>query len=439
MCISFSRGLAFAASLALAVSLGCQPATPPGKGKPSSTTTPAAPSTPTEPGETEPAPTEPQTPATTPEPTTPPEPTTTDETPKTTENAPAMSIEKAEFGQTKDGKTVDLYTIQNKNGLVLKMTNYGAIVVEMQTPDKDGKLANIQLSFPTLEGYLQRHPYFGATIGRYGNRIAGGKFKIGDEEYTLATNNGPNHLHGGEKGFDAVVWNVEQVLTEDAAGLKFTYTSADGEEGYPGELKTTVTYLLTNNDELSIEYEATTDKPTVLNLTNHCYWNLAGAGSGQILDHELMIAADKYLPIDETSIPTGELAPVEGTPFDFTKPTAIGARIDAIKEPPHVTKGYDHCYVLRGQEGQLELAAKVSDPKSGRVMEIFTTEPGIQLYCGNFLDGSEGNGGFKQHEAFCLETQHYPDSPNKPDFPSTQLNPGETFKSKTVHKFSVAK
>jgi aldose 1-epimerase len=356
-----------------------------------------------------------------------------------TEKPSDMTIEKTAFGKTKDGVAVDLYTIKNKHGLVLKMTNYGATVVDMETPDKNGKLANIQLSFPKLDGYLQRHPYFGSTVGRYGNRIAKGKFTIGDNQYTLATNNDVNHLHGGKVGFDAVVWKAEPVKTADAQGIKFSYTSKDGEEGYPGNLDTTVTYWLTDNDELAIEYEATTDKPTVVNLTNHCYWNLGGAGSGDILKTELMINADKYLPIDETSIPTGELADVEGTAMDFRKPTPIGERIDELKKPPHTTKGYDHCYVLKNHDGKLALAAKAKDPSSGRVMEIYTTEPGIQLYCGNFLDGSEGNGGFKQHEAFCLETQHFPDSPNRSDFPSTLLEPGKTFKSKTVHKFSVEK
>ena len=348
-----------------------------------------------------------------------------------------MTVTKEAYGKTKDGQSVDLYTCTNKNGLVLKMTNYGATVVSMETPDKAGKKVNITLGFPSLEGYLQRHPYFGSTVGRYGNRIAKGKFKLDGKEYTLATNNGPNHLHGGIKGFDAVVWKAEEVKTADAVGVKFHYTSADGEEGYPGKLDTTVTYSLTNKNELRIDYEATTDKPTVINLTNHCYWNLGGAGSGDILKHELTLAADKYLPIDATSIPTGELAAVKGTAFDFTTPHAIGDRIGEIKKPPHETKGYDHCYVLRGQQGKLELAARVKDPKGGRVMEIFTTEPGVQLYCGNFLDGSAGGGGYKQHEAFCLETQHYPDSPNKPEFPSTVLRPGETYRSTTVHRFSV--
>ena len=351
----------------------------------------------------------------------------------------AMSITKASFGKMKDGTEVFLYTITNKNGLVLKMTNYGATVVSMETPDRTGQRANITLSFPTLDGYLQRHPYFGSTVGRYGNRIAKGKFEIDGQEFTLATNNGPNHLHGGLKAFDALVWKAEEVQTADAAGVKFTLHSPDGDEGYPGNLDVTVTYTLTNSDELRIDYAATTDKPTVVNLTNHNYWNLGGAGSGQILKHELTIAADKYLPIDATAIPTGELANVKGTVMDFTSPHAIGERIDTLKKPPHETKGYDHCYVLRGQPGTLQLAARVKDPASGRVMEIHTTEPAIQLYCGNFLDGSPGNGGFKQHEAFCLETQHYPDSPNQPSFPPTLLKPGQTYKSTTVHKFSLEK
>lgn len=356
-----------------------------------------------------------------------------------------MSITKEAYGKTKDGQAVDLYTCTNRNGLVLKMTNYGATVVSMETPDKAGKKANITLGFSSLEGYLARHPFFGSTVGRYGNRIAKGKFKLDGKEYTLATNNGPNHLHGGIKGFDAVVWKGVPFTAAtdtredklDGAGVRFTYTSPDGEEGYPGKLEVMVDYLLTNSNELRIDYVAKTDKPTVVNLTNHCYWNLGGAGSGDILKHELTLAADKFLPIDATSIPTGELAPVKGTAFDFTTPHAIGDRIGEIKKPPHETKGYDHCYVLRGQQGKLELAARVKDPKSGRVMEIFTTEPGVQLYCGNFLDGSVGGGGYKQHDAFCLETQHYPDSPNKPEFPSTVLRPGETYRSTTAHKFSV--
>ena len=349
----------------------------------------------------------------------------------------AMNITRSDFGKTKEGVAITLYTCTNKNGLVMKVMNYGATVVSMETPDKAGKLANIQLGFPKLEGYLQRHPYFGSTVGRYGNRIAKGKFSIDGKEYTLAANNGPNHLHGGLKGFDAVVWNPDEVKTTDGVGVKFRYKSKDGEEGYPGNLDVTVVYSLTNNNEMKIEYTVTTDKPTVVNLTNHCYWNLGGAGSGDILKTQLTIAADKYLPIDAGSIPTGELAAVKGTAMDFTSPHAIGERIGELKKEPHQTKGYDHCYVLRGQNGKLGLAARAKDTASGRVMEISTTEPGIQLYCGNFLDGSPSGGGYKQHEAFCLETQHFPDSPNQTKFPTTVLRPGETYRSTTVHKFSV--
>src|SRR5262245_43278626 len=357
--------------------------------------------------------------------------------PETTLIGPMLNVESKPFGKTKDGQEVNVFTLTNSRGVKVRMIDYGATVISVETPDKAGKTANITLGFPTLAGYLERHPYFGSTVGRYGNRIAGGKFKLDGKEYSLATNNGPNHLHGGIKGFDAVMWKASPVKTTDSVGVKFTYTSRDGDEGYPGKLDVTATYTLTANNELRIDYEAKTDKATVVNFTNHSYWNLAGAGSGTILKHELTLAADKYLPIDDTSIPTGKPANVKGTAFDFTTPHAIGERIDEIKKDPHKTKGYDHCFVLRGQQGKLELAAKVKDPASGRVMEIFTTEPGVQLYCGNFLGGGAGEGGYKQHEAFCLETQHYPDSPNQPAFPTTTLTPGETYRSTTVHKFSV--
>lgn len=366
------------------------------------------------------------------------DPETPSEKPQPTEQDTAM-VETESFGKTKEDAEVTLFTVTNKNGLVLKMIDYGATVVSVETPDKDGKSENITLGFDKVDGYLERHPYFGSTVGRYGNRIAKGKFKIGDEEYTLAVNNGENHLHGGVKGFDTVMWKGEQVETADGAGVKFTYTSADGEEGYPGQLDVTVTYLLTNNDELRIDYWAKTDKPTVVNLTNHNYWNLGGQGSGQILGHELMLNCDKYLPIDATSIPTGEVADVAETPFDFREPHAIGDQINKLKQDPHTTKGYDHCYVINGEAGTLRLAAQVTDPASGRTMEIHTTEPAIQFYSGNFLDGSEAGNNFNQHDAFCLETQHYPDSPNQPEFPSTLLEPGETYKSTAVHKFGVAK
>lgn len=351
----------------------------------------------------------------------------------------SMSIAKHSIGKTKDGTPMEMYSLDNGSGLRVKLINYGATVVSVESPDREGKFTNLTLSFESPTGYLERHPYFGSTVGRYCNRIAKGKFKLDGAEYTLAVNNGPNHLHGGLQAFDAVVWSAEEVKTDSSVGIKFSYTSKDGEEGYPGNLRAQVTYSVTKDNELRMEYEATTDKATVVNLTNHCYWNLGGAGSGQILDHHLQIEADKFLPVDAGGIPTGELAPVKGTAMDFTKTEKIGARIDELKKEPHTTKGYDHCYVLRNQDAKLALAATVKDPKSGRVMTISTTEPGIQLYCGNFLDGSEGGGGFKQHEAFCLETQHYPDSPNQPAFPTTVLKPGAKYQSTTVHQFSVEK
>ena len=350
------------------------------------------------------------------------------------ENGSAMNWNKTSYGKLADDREVDLYTCTNANGLVVKLITYGAIVTSVEVPDRDGKLDNITLGFDALDGYLPRHPYFGATVGRYCNRIAKGKFKLGDQEYTLATNNDPNHLHGGENGFDRVLWEAEPVQTESAVGVKFHYVSKDGEEGYPGNLDVTVVYTLTNENELSVEFTATTDQPTPVNLTNHNYWNLSGAGSGAILDHELEIAADQFLAVDETLIPTGELVDVKGGFLDFTKPQKMGARIQESKLEP---LGYDHCFALRSQDGSMAFAARVTDAASGRVMEIQTTQPGLQFYSGNFLDGSEGGGGNKQHEAFCLETQHYPDSPNQPGFPTTILKPGETYQQKTVHKFSV--
>lgn len=353
------------------------------------------------------------------------------------EGKAAMQISKEAWGKTADGQTVTRYTLQNTTGTKVQLIDYGATLTSVETADKNGKLANITLGFPKLDGYLQRHPYFGSTVGRYGNRIAGGKFKVDGKEYTLAQNNGPNSLHGGLKAFDQKMWKSEEIKSADKVGVKFTYVSPDGEEGFPGKLNTSITYSLSNKNELSLDYEATTDKTTVVNLTNHAYWNLGGAGSGNILKHELTLAADKYLPIDKDSIPTGESASVKGTPFDFTTPHAIGERIDEVKKPPHTTQGYDHCYVLRGQSGKLELAATIKDPSSGRTMQIYTTEPGIQLYCGNFLGGGAGEGGYKQHDAFCLETQHYPDSPNQSAFPTTLLKPGQTYKTTTVHVFGV--
>jgi aldose 1-epimerase len=351
-----------------------------------------------------------------------------------TEKKSEMSIAKTSFGKTADGQEIDLYTCTNSNGLIAKFTSYGAIVVSLETPDRDGKLANINLGFDKLDLYLERHPYFGSTVGRFCNRIAKGKFTLDDKEYTLATNNDPNHLHGGDAGFDKQVWKAEEVETDEAVGVKFTRRSPDGEEGYPGNLDVTVVYTLTKDDELKVEFTATSDKATPCNLTNHNYWNLAGAGSGTIEEHEVQIESDKYLSVDDTLIPTGELADVKGTPLDFTTPHKLGERLKQIKADP---VGYDHCFALRSQDGSLALAARVKEPGSGRVMEIYTTQPGIQLYTGNFLDGSEGNGGYNQYGAFCLETQHYPDSPNQPEFPSTILKPGETYSQTTIHKFSA--
>lgn len=356
--------------------------------------------------------------------------------PQTPEGAAPMkmNVTTAAFGKTPEGAEVTLYTCTNAQGMVVKLINYGALVVAVEVPDRAGKMANVTLGFPTLDGYLDKHPYFGATVGRYANRIAKGKFTVDGQEYTLATNNGPNHLHGGNVGYGKVLWNAEPVQADQSVGVKFTYQSKDGEEGYPGNLTATAQYTVTDDNELVMEFSATTDKPCPVNLTNHCYWNLAGAGSGTIRDHVLMLAADKYIPVDATLIPTGELADVKGTPFDFTTPEKIGARLDQVKGDPI---GYDHCYVLRGAIGERKLAARVQEPKTGRVMEVYTTQPGIQFYSGNFLDGKPANGGYQQYEGFCLETQHFPDSPNQPKFPTTIVKPGETYRHTSVYKFLV--
>lgn len=350
-------------------------------------------------------------------------------------------MKKTAFGKTADGQQVDLYTLTNSKGMEVAITNYGGIVVSLKAPGRGGQFADVVLGFDSLDGYLQGHPYFGAIIGRYGNRIAKGRFKLNGVEYKLATNNGENHLHGGIKGFDKVVWEARDVSTPQAAALELKYTSKDGEEGYPGNLAVTVVYTLTEDNELKIDYSATTDKDTVVNLTNHSYFNLAGEGNGDILGHEMMINADAFTPVDAGLIPTGELKKVEGTPFDFRKPVAIGARINADDQQIRYGKGYDHNFVLNRKGSGLELAARVVEPKSGRVMEVLTTEPGIQFYSGNFLDGSvKGKGGkaYQHRYGFCLETQHFPDSPNKPKFPSTVLKPGEKYQTTTVYRFSVA-
>jgi len=343
-----------------------------------------------------------------------------------------MSIRKESFGQMPDGEQVDLYTLTNAHGLRARITNYGAILVSLEVPDKGGKLADVTLGYDTLDGYIKKSAFFGATVGRYANRIGKAKFVLDGVEYKLAANNGENHLHGGSKGFDKVVWDASEVRAEDGVGVRMVYMSKDGEEGYPGNLACVVTYTLTKNDELKISYEALTDKATVVNLTNHSYWNLAGQGSGDILGHEVMLAADKYTVVDKGLIPTGEIRSVKDSPMDFTKPMTIGSRIDKVEG------GYDHNYVLNSGGGTPALCARVYEPSSGRVMEIYTAEPGVQFYTGNFLDGSiTGKGGkaYKKHYGFCLETQHFPDSPNKPDFPSVVLNAGEKYTTVTIHKF----
>jgi len=350
-----------------------------------------------------------------------------------------MDIVKEVFGKA-DGKDVYLFTLTNANGLQTKITNYGGIVTHLMVPDRNGNLGDIVLGYDTLDEYIKNNPYFGALIGRYGNRIGKGKFTLEGKEYSLATNNGPNHLHGGDKGFDKVVWDAEPMQTEQGPALKLTYLSKDGQEGYPGNLKCTVVYTLTNDNELKVTYEAQTDKPTICNLTHHSYFNLAGHNSGEILEHELMLNADNFTPVDETLIPTGEIRPVKGTPMDFTNPTAIGARINQDDTQLKYGLGYDHNWVLNKKDAEMSLAASVYEPENGRVMEIYTTEPGIQFYSGNFLDGTNvGKAGtvYEHRTGFCLETQHFPDSPNKPDFPSTVLRPGEKYTHLTIHKFST--
>jgi aldose 1-epimerase len=346
----------------------------------------------------------------------------------------ATHVEKAAFGQTADGTAIESYTIYNSQGASAKLITYGATVAELHVPDKNGKMGDVVLGFDNLEGYLGPHPHFGGAIGRYGNRIAKGKFTLDGKEYQLAINNPPNSLHGGPTGFDRRVWKGEPLELKDGAAVRFTYLSKDGEENFPGNLTASVTYTLTNMNEFKLEYSAETDKDTIVNLTNHSYFNLAG--SGDVLKHVLYLNADKYTPVDSTLIPTGEIANVENTPLDFRKPTAIGAHIGEIKD----IGGYDHNYVLNGPAGELRIAARVTEPTSGRQMEVWTTEPGVQFYSAIGLNGSiAGKGGiaYPKYGALCLETQHYPDSPNRPNFPSTVLKPGTKFHSETIYKFSA--
>jgi aldose 1-epimerase len=349
-------------------------------------------------------------------------------------------IQRSVFGNMPEGQAIHLYTLSNLHGMQVGITNYGGRVVSIRVPDRSGTMADVVLGFDDLEGYLGGNdPYFGAIVGRYANRIAKGQFTLEGVLYKLPVNNGPNSLHGGLKGFDKRVWTAREASTSPPS-LELTYLSKDGEEGYPGDLNVKVVYTLTDDNELKIDYSATTDKDTVLNLSNHSYFNLAGAGNGDILQHVLMINADRFTPVDANLIPTGELREVAGTPFDFRQPTAIGARINADDQQLKFAGGYDHNFVLNRQGSGLVLAARVTDPESGRVLEVLTTQPGLQFYTGNFLDGTiHGKGGkvYGHRSAFCLETQHFPDSPNHPSFPSTELKPGETYHQVTVFKFST--
>ena len=352
--------------------------------------------------------------------------------------AAAQTVTKQSYGKTAAGENVNLYTLRNSKGVEAKITNYGGILVSLKVPDRNGKFDDVVLGFNDLESYLTKNdPYMGALIGRYGNRIAKGRFTLDGVEYKLAVNNGENHLHGGIKGFDKVVWTGRELKTTAGPAVLLTYLSKDGEEGYPGNLSVRVVYTLTNNNELKIDYSATTDKDTVTNLTHHSYFNLAGEGNGDILSHAVKINADRFVPTDAGSIPTGELKSVAGTPFDFLKATAIGARINQDDEQLKFGNGYDHTWVINGRG--MRLAAEAYEATSGRVMQVWTTEPGVQFYTGNFLNGTlTGKSGkiYARRNGFCFETQHYPDSPNQPSFPTTTLKKGATYKSTTIYRFS---
>jgi aldose 1-epimerase len=351
-----------------------------------------------------------------------------------------MDITKQPFGQTDDMKWVDLYKLTNLNGMEVRITNYGATLVAVTVADRNGNLEDVILGYDSLADYINGSNYFGCIAGRYANRIAGGRFKLNETPYLLAQNDGENHLHGGVQGFGKAVWQAREMENDDSLGLELTYLSQDGEEGYPGNLSVTVVYTLTNGNELRIDYSAATDKPTVVNLTNHAYFNLAGAGSGDILDHELMINADRFTPVDPSLIPTGELRSVKGTPHDFTRPMVIGARIDQDNEQLFIAKGYDHNWVLNKDADGPCLAARAFERESGRTLEVYTTQPGIQFYSGNFMkNGIAGKAGQAYHHrgGFCLETQHFPDSPNQPHFPSTILEPGAIYEHTSIYRFSA--
>ncbi|NCG27519.1 MAG: galactose-1-epimerase [Verrucomicrobiales bacterium] len=355
-------------------------------------------------------------------------------------NCSTVKVSKTPFGSTSDGTAVDLFTLENANGMQAKITNYGGIVTQLHVPDQNGELGDVVLGYDKLSSYIKASPYFGCISGRYANRIAKGQFKIGEAAYKLATNNGENHLHGGNVGFDKQVWAAKEVTGLGKAGIELTYLSKDGEEGYPGNLDSKVTYWLTNQNELEIEYEAKTDKATPINLTHHSYFNLAGEGSGNILGHEVEIFANTFVPTDAGNIPLGELKKVTGTPFDFLTPHKIGERIEEKNQQLEFGKGYDHNWVINDSGNSLNLAARVTEPRTGRVMEVLTDQPGIQFYTGNFLDGSnigKGNKVYNHRNAFCLETQVHPDSPNQPDFPNSILKPGETYRHVCIYRFKT--
>ena len=351
---------------------------------------------------------------------------------------PENVVMKEDYGIMPNGVKVEQFTLENEEGMEVKIITYGGRITSLKVPDKDGTFEDVVLGFDSLEQYLEENPFFGALIGRYGNRIDQGKFLLNGEEFTLTQNDGENHLHGGAKGFDKVVW---EVLEADSKFLRLKYVSQDMEEGYPGELETIVTYMLNEDNSLDVEYEATTDETTIVNLTQHSYFNLSGDFSEKILDHIVEINADKFVPVTENLIPIGDIDPVAGTPFDFTKPTRIGERIEDEHEQLLRGLGYDHCWVLNNQDNGMHFAASAYHPESGRVLEVFTNEPGIQFYTGNFLDGTlplqDDEGFYEKRTGFCLETQHYPDSPNQEGFPSVVLKPGEKYTSKTSFQFSV--
>lgn len=353
---------------------------------------------------------------------------------------PKGTVAVTTFGKLPDGTSIPQYTLTNNQGMTMNVIGYGGIITSLTAPDKNGKLEDVVLGYDSLEGYLARSPYFGALVGRYGNRIGKGKFSLDGKAYELAQNNDGNSLHGGPAGFDKRVWAIEEYTVDNGTAIKLTYLSKDMEEGFPGNLQAEVIYHLTDKNELKISYKATTDKKTIVNLTQHTYFNLSGNTKTDILQHELMLNADKFVPVDKTLIPTGELKDVSGTPFDFKTPTVIGARIDKDDAQLKAGRGYDHCWVLNGPADSLKLAATLHDPATGRVMSVHTTEPGVQFYSGNFLDGSitgKFNTIYNQRYGLCLETEHFPDSPNQKNFPSVVLNPGDVYQTQTVYTFSV--